>query len=158
MSDIAVSTNVISRNNIGQFIAACNQAAGATARELVENGAQYSRDLAPVGSKPDLRTIPLAQSIFTHMISATQGNWYSVARHALHQEYGTMPHDIPANVQFFWDNMGRWWMTPEVYLAKTGHYGADPIKHPGHGEQQFLRPAYKRVMAEAMAVARRHYP
>jgi hypothetical protein len=92
------------------------------------------------------------------MYGRTKGEWGSSARHALAIEHGAAPHDIPANVRFYWDKVGRMWMPPEVYQRVTGFPGADPIHHPGNAAQPFLRPAYEQVMAGMGARMRRFYP
>jgi len=153
VSEIAVSNRVVARSRMGQFIRDCEQAAEATAKDLVKEGASLSRRMAPVGTRHDRRSIPIRQSIDWKMLSRTSGVWFSTAAHALHQEFGTGPHPIIGNpfMHFFWENEGRWWM--------PGLLGEpDIINHPGHGPQPFLRPAYERISAKAMRVARRHYP
>ncbi len=147
MGDFAVSNRVVSRNGLGRFISRCEEAAEATARQLVEDGADLSRDLAPVGHKPDHRTIPLAQSIESKMLSATSGVWRATARHALAIEHGSVPHEITGNVHFWWEREGRWWEPGENIIA-----------HPGNAAQPYLRPAYEQIMRKAMTVARAKYP
>lgn len=155
--DVAVSNRVVVRNGLGRFIEDCEQAGTMTAKKLVQKGARLSRSLAPVGSRPDPRTIPLKQSIKWRMVSSTAGVWGSSARHALHQEYGTTHHTMYGNptFMFFWENAGRWWI--------PGLFGPqDIINHPGHeaanGGEGYLRPAYQIVMGQAMEVARQEYP
>jgi hypothetical protein len=147
MADIAVSNKVTARNGLGQFIRDCEQAAEYTVRDAIEEGAKLSRALAPSGTKPDPRTVPLKDSITSAMTSRTQGHWSSSARHALAIEKGASPHGIPGNVSFFWENQGRWW-TP----------GSNVIQHPGNAAQPYLRPAYEVIMHRIMGIARRHYP
>lgn len=153
MASVAVSNRVVARNSIGRFISDCEQAAEDTAKDMVERGADLSRDLAPVGSKHDPRSIPIAASIRTHMISRTSGVWKATARHALAQELGARPHTMYGNpfFSFYWEAMGRMW--------KPGLFGdQDIINHPGNAPQPYLRPAYEMVMAQAMEIARANYP
>jgi hypothetical protein len=145
--DFAVSNRVVSRNGLGQFIRECEQAAERTARDLVERGAELSRNFAPVGHKVDPRTIPLAQSIESRMISSTSGEWFATARHALPVEFGAGPHEITGQVHFWWENEGRWWEP-----------GDNMINHPGNPAQPYLRPAYEIVMGMAIDVADENYP
>lgn len=147
MADIAVSGNVVLRDSFGRFIRACEEAAEYTVRDAVEEGARISRDLAPTGGKVDLRTIPLAESIESEVISRTQGRWFATARHALPIEFGAGPHGIPGEVSFFWENEGKWW-TP----------GSNTINHPGNAAQPYLRPAYQAIMNRIMSIAKRYYP
>lgn len=147
MSGIAVSNRVVARNSIGQFIRDCDQAAEATAKELVDRGAELSRKMAPSGHKRDSRTGKLKNSIHTRMLSRTSGEWYAEARHALAIERGAAPHEISGQVTFFWDNQGRWW-----------NPGSNTINHPGNAPQPYLLPAYQIVAREAMQVAKKHYP
>jgi hypothetical protein len=150
---VAVSNRVVARNGIGRFISDCEQAGEATARKMVSRGAKLSRELAPVGSKHDRRSIPISQSIREKMLSRTSGVWQATARHSLHQEFGTRPHTMYGSpfFRFYWEAMGRMWV-PGLFG------GQDIINHPGHGPQPFLRPAYEMVMAQAMAIARAEYP
>lgn len=132
---------------MGRFIARCEEAATATVKDLIEDGADLSREMAPVGVKDDPRTIPLAQSIETRMLSSTAGVWMATARHALPIELGAARHDITGNVKFWWEREARWWKP-----------GDNIIDHPGNAPQPYLRPAYEIIMARAMQVARKHYP
>lgn len=144
---IAVSNRVIARNSMGQFIAACEKGATATVERAIQKGATLSRAMAPKGHKPDPRTIPLAASIKSEMVSATAGHWYADARHALPQELSAAPHEITGRVSFFWEREGRQW-----------HPGDNMIQHPGNPAQPYLRPAYKVVMGEIMAIAAEEFP
>ena len=45
--EIAVATRVYARSSLGQFIAACKGGETAAVRELVSDGAELSRGLAP---------------------------------------------------------------------------------------------------------------
>lgn len=153
MPGVAVSNRVVVRNRFGEFIRDCEQAAEYTAEDMVKMGAELSREYAPVGSKPDPRDIPIAQSIVHEMLSRTSGVWKALSGHALHQEFGTRPHTMYGNphFRFYWENEGRMW--------EPGLFGEqDIINHPGHGPQPFMRPAYKEVMAAAMQIARMRYP
>lgn len=147
MSGIAASNRVVARNGFGQFIRNCEQAGEASARDLVERGAQLSRALAPIGKKPDPRTTKLKNSIHTRMFSGTSGEWYAEARHALAIEKGARRHPIPGEVTFFWVKEDRWW-----------NPGSNEIDHPGNAAQPYLRPAYKQLMREYMTIMKRHYP
>lgn len=142
-----MSNKVVARNNLGQFIRECEQAAEATVSDLIDQGAALSRSMAPVGSKPDPRTRTLQSSITTKMTSRTSGHWQCSARHALAIEFGAAPHRIDGNpfLRFFWDKIGE----DVVFRA---------VNHPGNGAQPYLRPAYEIVSARAMAVAAEHYP
>lgn len=153
MASVAVSNRVIARNSIGRFIRDCEQAAERTAEKLVETGAKLSREYAPVGSKPDPRSIPISQSIVSKMLSRTAGVWQALSAHALHQEFGTSPHTMYGNpyFSFFWEEEGRMW-EPGLFRER------DIINHPGNPPQPFLRPAYEEVMGMATTVADAEYP
>lgn len=156
--DLAVSNRVVARNGIGQFLTACERGAEETVKEAVKRGERMSKRMAPEGHKADPRTLPLRAAMYSQMTSRTSGYWANFARHALPVEFGAGPHDIPANVHFFWEKMGRFWMTPDEYLRRTGFPGADPIHHPGNPAQPYLRPAYEAIMGQIMAIAREKYP
>lgn len=145
--DIAVSNRVVARNGLGQFIRECEQAAEATVQQLIEDGAKLSIAMAPEGSKPDPRTIPLKSSITSKMTSRTSGHWQASARHALAIEFGAAPHRIDGSpfLRFFWDRIGE----DVVFRA---------VNHPGNGAQPYLRPAYEIISGRAMAVAAEKYP
>lgn len=156
--DIAVSNRVVARNGIGQFIRDCEGAAERTVKKSVQRGMSLSRQFAPEGHKDDPRTVPLRAAMFMNMLSRTSGEWGNFARHALPIEKGAVAHTIPADVHFYWERMGRMWMTPAEYLRRTGFPGADPIHHPGNAAQPYLRPAYEIVMNNIMQVAKQEYP
>jgi hypothetical protein len=146
------SNTVVDRDAFGRFRAALEKSGSDTVRDAIEKGAQYSREEAPIGRKHDKRTVPLRDSIRSQMLDARSGNWYSVARHALPIEYGADPHPIIGDPTFlfYWENKWRWWI--------PGLMGEpDVVAHPGNAAQPFLRPAYQRVMAEVMEMARRNY-
>lgn len=143
----AVSNKVVARNEFGRFTAACEKAGADTVRKAVIRGAMLSRQMAPVGSKHDWRTIPLRDSIEPHITSRTSGNWSASARHALPIEMGARPHPLPGNVTFFWENMNRFWEP-----------GENTIDHPGNKADPYLRPAYNMVMKEIMTIAKQEYP
>lgn len=147
MAGIAVSSHVIARNEMGRFIEDCKLAARQTVEDLVNEGADLSRALAPSGHKVDPRTTKLKASISSTMVSRTHGYWYAEARHAMAQEFGAGPHPIPGNVSFLWEREGRWWIP-----------GTNTINHPGNPAQPYLRPAYQAVAPRAIAVANRYYP
>jgi hypothetical protein len=145
--EIAMSNRVIARNGLGQFIRECEQAAEATVHQLVDDGAELSRAMAPEGSKPDPRTVPLKASITSKMTSRTSGHWQASARHALAIEFGAVPHRIEGSpfLSFFWDRMG------ENVVFRV-------VNHPGNGAQPYLRPAYEVIAGRAMQVAAEKYP
>ncbi len=144
---IACSNRVISRNGFGRFIAECDAAATATVKQSIEEGADLSRTMAPVGHKIDPRTVKLKDSISTKMLSSTSGVWTSTARHSLAIEKGASSHTIPGEVSFFWEKHWRMWEP-----------GPNEIHHPGNAAQPFLRPAYEVISHRIMAIARRNYP
>jgi hypothetical protein len=147
MAGIAVSTRVIARNDMGQFIAACERAATETVREAIKDGERAAKQYAPRGSKRDPRTVTLREGMYSRMLGATSGEFGCIARHALDQEFGAGPHPITGRVSFWWDAMGRAW-TP----------GSNMIQHPGNPAQPYLRPAYALVMARVMRIAAAKYP
>lgn len=160
MAQVAVSNRVIARSRIGRFIADCEDAGHKTVKEMVQDGAKLSRQMAPLGHKHDARTIPLRQSINWEMISRTAGHWYSTARHALAQELGAGPHIIRGNpsLSFFWEERGRMWIPAAVFYKPPGSVPVDIINHPGNAPQPYLRPAYEVIMRRWAAIARKHYP
>jgi len=150
--EIAVATRVYARSSLGQFIAACKGGETAAVRELVSDGAELSRGLAPKD------TGELAASIGWVMLSATSGTWYASARHALPQEFGGAPHVIQGNpgLRFFWEEAGRMWIPASEFYGIPGL--VDVVNHPGNPAQPYLRPAYHTIMAKSLEVLDRHMP
>lgn len=155
--EIGVSNKVIARDNFGQFIAECKIAGNRTIEKAVDEGVQHSRHNAPVGSKPDPRTVPLRDSI-RGVAHGTSGYWYSFARHALPQELGAGPHTITGSpgLEFYWEAEGRRWIPAAVFYGQPGLI--DVVNHPGNAPQPFLRPAYEYVMVNIVRWAKRYYP
>jgi hypothetical protein len=145
--EIAATAQMHLRNDLGQFIRDCEAAAGKTIEAAVTEGADLSRDFAPVGHKADPRTIPLKDSIEAVITSRTSGFWQATARHALPQELGAGPHGIPGNVKFYWEEEGRWWEP-----------GDNEIQHPGNRAQPYLRPAYDIIKKRLPGIMQRYYP
>jgi hypothetical protein len=144
--DVALSNTVVMRNSIGQFAADCQRAGHSTVERAVEDGAQFSREFAPVGSKTDPRTKHIKDSIHAEA-SGNSGRWWCDARHALAQEKGSTDHMQTGWANFFWENEGRDWEA-----------GPNLIHHPGNPPSPYLRPAYEAVMAEIMDIAREEFP
>jgi hypothetical protein len=152
MSGVVYSNTVVARNGLGQFIRDCEQAAGATVRDFVEEGASVAATMAP------RRSGQLASSIKPFMLTATSGVWGSNVKYAAAQEFGAGPHDISAHVKFFWDKAGRMWMYPETYERVTGFPGADPIHHPGNPATHFMKHSWEVMKPRFTALAKKHYP
>ena len=150
---VAVSTRVAFRNSMGQYRAECSNAARKTIAQSIMEGAELSRGFAPVGDKPDPRTVKLKDSIVAVQTSRTQGFWQSSARHALPQEFGAADHPIPAGpaTTFWWDREGRYWDP-----APEG--SPQQIDHPGNAPQPYLKPAYEIIRRRMMRIAKQHYP
>ena len=158
MGEMAITGTVQARNKFGEYITECEAAATRTVEKAVERGAELSRQFAPIGHKPDLRTIPLAESITTVMFSARSGSWGSGARHALPQEMGATSHPITGFLGFYWEERGKSfvWDDPE-YDNWTEEEGAT-IEHPGNDPQPFLYPAYRIITQKLPGIAAREYP
>ncbi len=146
MSEIPVKMTVVHRGRWGQFASHYQNAGTKTVKEAIDQGASISRSLAPVGHKPDPRTIPLRDSIQTEMLSGNRGHWIARARHARAIEFGARPHPITAAVKFFWEAQGRWWIP-----------GSGFIRHPGNSAQPYMRPAYEIVRQRLSDIAKRNY-
>jgi hypothetical protein len=143
----AISTRVIVRNNIGQFIRDCEGAATATVKDALNEGVAIAKVEAPVGHRADSRTAKIIDSFYTRILGRTSGVFGNSARHALYQERGTGPHPIPGDVSFFWEK--KWRMCEP---------GETEIQHPGNPAHPYLAPAYRRVMGRIVSIAARHYP
>ena len=148
-----ITTKVYARNEIGRFISECEAAATRTVKDMLDAGADVARKEAPVGPKPDRRTVPLRDSIETHMTSRTSGYFSSNARHAGPIEFGAVPHVIPGNpyLHFFWESEGRWWV-PGLLADQ------DLVNHPGNAAQPFMGPGFRAIVHSYGSIAARHYP
>lgn len=157
MARVAVSNQVIYRSNKGQFLANINGGATRTVQRTIDRGVELSKGYAPIGRKPDERTVPLHAGFFTKMLSSTAGVWGNFARHALPIELGAGPHQIPGNpaLRFYWEAMGRMWIPAEIFYQQPGL--PDLVNHPGNAAQPFLRPAYEDIRHEVMAIARQEF-
>jgi hypothetical protein len=150
---VGFSNRVVLRNDFGRFIAECEAAGSRTVDDILDEGVELSRNMAPVGAKHDPRTVPLREGFFTQRLGRTSGVWGNFARHALAIEKGARPHEIVGQpfMRFYWESARRMWI--------PGLMGEpDIINHPGNDAQPYLRPAYTIVMRRAMDIARRHYP
>lgn len=158
MAGVAVSNQVHVRNQFGRFMEACSLAAKETVEQIIEEGADMSRLLAPRGHKPDPRTIPIADSIESEMLSRTSGRWVARARHSMAQETGAVPHVIAGrpDLSFFWDEQGRWFVPAADFYGQPGL--VTTVNHPGNPPHPYLRPAYEAVRGRAVAIMRVHYP
>jgi hypothetical protein len=157
-SGIGVSHSVVHRDELGRFEAAVERSVTKSVREAVKRGADLARGFAPVGTKPDPRTVSLKASIKYEMTSSTQGRFFSDARHALAQEKGARPHLIVGSpyLSFFWEERGRRWIPSAIYYREPGR--VDIINHPGNRSQPFMRPAYSIVERELMGIMRKNFP
>lgn len=150
MSGVVYSNRVIARNNFGQFIRDCEQAANATVLDTVQEGADLAASFAP------RRTGRLASSIKPFMLSATSGVWGSGLKYAAAQETGAKRHTITPNVQFFWDKAGRWWIAPEKYWG--GDPPFPPINHPGNPGTHYMKQSAAIMRRRMTQIAKTHYP
>ncbi len=151
--EIAVTGRLAARNNMGQFIAACEKAATATVEDAIDRGEKLSKNFAPTGHKVDRRTVTLEAGMFKEMLSSTQGRWGNFARHALPIELGAGAHAIMGNpfLHFYWDAAGRWWV-PGL------HGSPDVVQHPGNAAQPYLKPAFDIIKGELASIAAQNYP
>lgn len=146
------SSTTYYRSNLGRFASSLDERADRIVNDAIERGADLSRALAPIGVKPDTRSIPLAASIFTERTSKTSGRWGSSARHGAAIEEGARPHLIVGNphLRFYWEREGRMW--------EPGRFGEpDVVNHPGNHAQPYLEPAYRIVAQEISAIARKQF-
>lgn len=144
---VAVSPEVHVRDDFGRFIADVSGAGERTITRVLAEGEAQAVALAPSRTRPDPRTTKLKASMFALRLSRTSGIIGNTARHALHVEYGTRPHELPGDVTFFWERYWRMWMP-----------GENIINHPGADEQPYLRPAYRYMVKRLPAIMREEYP
>ena len=149
---ITVSTEVVVRDRLGQFIRDIEGAATKVVEESLKVGVAAARAQAPQ------RTGRLRGSFQPVVISRTRGLFINTAPYAAAQDQGARPHPITAYVSFYWDKVGRPWMHPDVYERVTGHPGADPIHHPGNPATHFMLAGYRAMAAAMPGIVRRAYP
>lgn len=152
-----VSNRVTMRDDFGRFIASLGPAGERTIKDAIEEGARLSRADAPVGHKSDSRGVPLKDSIFTRMVSATSGEWYSISHHAAPIEFGARPHPIYGNpdLSFYWEEAGRRFIPASEFYRQPGLVTV--VNHPGNAAQPFLRPARDLIAKRLTQIARKHY-
>jgi hypothetical protein len=145
-ADVEIGVEIDWRELQESFVLDIIAAAEKTLAELAEKGAARSRELAPVGKKPDKRTPALKDSITSHS-DHEKAEWSCTARHALITEEGGGPSEITGRVSFFWEAEGRPWRP-----------GDNKIRHPSTGAQPYLAPALFEIMDKWDEVAKRYYP
>lgn len=152
MAQVAITTRVAFRNDMGQFASDCAAAAGESIAEAIMQGAEISRTMAPEGTKRDPRyPLTLKESIEPVQTSRTQGFWGASAPWALHVEKGTSQHPQTIKVAFFWEKMGRDWDPREWYPGQK-------IDHPATAAQPYLEPAFKIIRRRLRGIMDKHYP
>src|SRR4051794_14622005 len=105
---VAMTNEVRFRSHLGRFAALMEEGAYKTMEDAKDDGVRVAKSLAPTSWEYDPRTVKLKQSI-TGTATAGKAVWGSGARHALPQEYGSVPHLQTGRVTFWWENEGRMW-------------------------------------------------
>lgn len=149
---VATSTTVKVRNQMGQFISHIEAAARETVDDIVTDGAELSRDFAPE------RTGALKDSITPIVLSRTSGLWQATAPYAMAQETGAVPHKIVGSpdLAFFWEKKGR------DFIPASALFPLDPtrvtiINHPGNPATHFLQRGYDAVKQRAAGIMKKNY-
>jgi len=128
-------------------------------QQLCEEGAQISRDLAPVG-KPEVtfhggnRRAPgeLKRSIEV-FITPGGGQWGSKLDYALAIEKGAKPHPISGNP--FLSFPRRTAITKTAVSGKNaGHIITRTVNHPGNEPKPYLRPAFDQIKHKILPALR----
>lgn len=137
MGSFKARTTVQYRSNLGRFASLIEHGSEGMARDMVETTARFAHEAAPVGPgrKDYGRREKLTSTIEGRMTSATAGVVEATAGHALPQEMGAGPHEIPN-------------------AFGSGH----PVMHPGNAPQPYIRPALARLRPLIPAMLRKHYP
>jgi hypothetical protein len=146
MGFIEVSPRVQYRSELGRFATACDEAAYASVRRLVDMGARLARMYAPQGETGELR------SRIRAVEQGKQGYWVSEAPHSMAVERGSRgPYEIGAE--------GQKLHNPRDTSRKPKGFAArGPVTHPGIDPQPFMEPAYAEVRAKMIEVMREEYP
>ncbi len=145
MGAIHVSPEIRYRDRSGQFLAECDGAAAEAVKATGEEGKSIAMAMAPVGSEPDERDIPIVAGLEFYMTGATSGVIVSKSGHSLPQEFGAGPHSIGAP--------GQYLHNPFNQFSARG-----PVQHPGNPAQPFLRPAYNVIRRKMTEIMARFYP
>lgn len=140
-----VITKITTRDEFGRFTAMASRAGEAMLEEMARDGAELSRELAPVGHKPDPRSVSVRDGI-RYFTTHDTASWTSVARHAMAVELGSKRHPQSGNVGFFWEREGRRWGP-----------GDNIIDHPATAAKPYLRPAWEIIMDRWDEYARKHF-
>lgn len=147
MGDVTLAMSVFMRDDSGRFAERIDRAGEELMERLSDVGADISRELAPVGQKPDPRTKKLKDSI-TSSHTATSAKWQVTARHAnIIEEGSDVRPQIPGRVNFYWEAEGRRWVP-----------GDNIIDHPPTAAQPYMHPAWETVMETWDDYAREYYP
>lgn len=140
-----VSSEVAVRDGMGRFIADIEGAATQTIIDALKVG------ISGAVMKTPVKTGRLMSSYQSVVLSRTSGVFMNTAPHAEFQDGGTAPHDITANVSFFWEKMGRMWVpSPEG--------STQVIKHPGHKGRFFMDAGYDSIQDRIMSIIKKNYP
>lgn len=136
MAGIEFGIEMHLRDEFGQFMAACDQAATDSVEDAIRAGADISRQLAPV------QTGRLRGDIDSEMISSRSGKWGSGLKYAMPQDQGAGPHPITGNP----------WL--RLQSGRVVH----KVRHPGNPATRFIERAGDVLMGRINGILERNYP
>lgn len=145
MAGLLISPEIRYRDESGRFLAECDGAGAAAVEATGREGRAIAMALAPVGTEPDERSVPIVAGIDFYMTGAMSGVVVSRARHSLPQEHGAAPHSIGRPGQFLHN--------PYNQFSAKG-----PVQHPGNAAQPYMRPMYNVIRRKMIEIMARFYP
>lgn len=170
MADIVCETQTFFRKNeMGRFVSRLQEKGENMLDDMVEDGQDEARRLAPRGSHS-------YRSGHTHFKDSVrevnysggqERGWATTAKHFWWYVRGTKPHLIKGKLSFNWANTGDWFHW-ENY--RYGPYGSGKryenwdsgagatVKHPGNGpHDNWMLASYRAIAARAPSYMRRAF-
>jgi hypothetical protein len=144
MAGWRMEVRVDARDHLGQFLAKTHLAAIRTVEETARRSADYARSREPV------KTGALRASTQPVVLGSTTGGVVFGTNHWKYQDRGTHPHEITADVTFWWERQGRQW-------RPSGRMSNQMIHHPGNRAVHFISQTQDYATREFMDAARRNF-
>lgn len=171
MAKVEFSARANWDDDFGTFSKRVEAAVEAAVVELVEEGADISRELAPEGNMSSPNTRPpgrLKRSIYTYRKSRFVGGWGSDEPHADAVEFGAGSHPIFGNPKLSFRATGGK-DKRRTQSKRTGRFlkqydytgkiiSPTYVNHPGNEAQPYLRPALEEIKARFVDTIKSYMP
>jgi hypothetical protein len=155
MAAMGFNTHVSFRNNSGQFGQRMDAKAKRVMRDLCQEGADISRDMAPIGKfEPRFdgsksKTPGELKRSIEVFITPGGGQWGSKLDYALAIEKGAKPHPISGNPFLSFPRRTAKTKMP-VTGKKAGFVSVRVVSHPGNAPRPYLRPAFEEIKGKIL--------